>query len=142
MPLAGCLGGVAWLFCRARPTPHTLRLRTRRTLPSGGAHDKQQHKRLSKPYSCVFLGSQLAAIISGPLAAGLLSINAGGVPGWRWLFIVEGLASVVLGGLLALLLPAAPLSTWWLPEAEREALHLAVRACVCCSSLRKRGREG
>ena len=37
-------------------------------------------------------------VISGPIASGLLLADgAGGLKGWQWLFIIEGLPTIVLG---------------------------------------------
>lgn len=45
----------------------------------------------------------------------------------QWLFIVEGIPSVILGMVTYWLLPSHPLwDAWMLTPAEREALHLRV----------------
>jgi ACS family tartrate transporter-like MFS transporter len=57
-------------------------------------------------------GAPLAAILGGPAAAALLSLNGiWGVPGWRWLFFLEGLPSIGLG--IA--------AIWWLTERPQVA---------------------
>lgn len=44
------------------------------------------------------LANVLSVVVAAPLAAGLMSMNGlGGLRGWQWLFIVEGLPSVLLG---------------------------------------------
>ena len=49
-----------------------------------------------------------SAVIGGPLAGLLLNLNWLGVPGWRWLFILEGIPAI-LGGIVTLLcLPGTP----------------------------------
>ena len=38
-------------------------------------------------------------VLGAPLAAGFLALDGvGGIAGWRWLFILEGCPSVLLGG--------------------------------------------
>jgi hypothetical protein len=39
----------------------------------------------------------LSVVFAAPLAAGLMTIRAGGLKGWQWLFIIEGIPSVLLG---------------------------------------------
>jgi hypothetical protein len=49
--------------------------------------------------------------------------------GWQWLFIIEGVPSVLLGGAILTWLPSTPLTAWMLSAEERELLHRK----VCCS---------
>ena len=61
-----------------------------------------------------------SAVIGGPLAGLLLNLNWLGVPGWRWLFILEGIPAI-LGGIVTLLcLPDWPRDARWLSPDERE----------------------
>jgi hypothetical protein len=46
----------------------------------------------------------------------------------QWLFIIEGLPSVVLGAVMLLLLPSGPLTAWMLTPKERLFLHNKVRS--------------
>jgi hypothetical protein len=36
-------------------------------------------------------------MFAAPLAAGIMRIDAAGLKGWQWLFILEGIPSVILG---------------------------------------------
>ena len=39
-----------------------------------------------------------AQVISGPIASALLLADgAGGLKGWQWLFLIEGIPTIVLG---------------------------------------------
>lgn len=53
--------------------------------------------------------------------------GVGGLASWRWIFILEGIATVVLSSLIFVFLPNDPQSSKWLTEAERDAI-LANRA--------------
>ena len=39
----------------------------------------------------------IAYIVGGPLAGWILGIHWLGIPGWRWLFLLEGLPAIVMG---------------------------------------------
>ncbi|EXJ82472.1 hypothetical protein A1O3_06285 [Capronia epimyces CBS 606.96] len=71
----------------------------------------------------MYCGSTIANGFGGLLAAGVLSglDGAGGLQGWRWLFIIEGAGTVVAGILALLLLPDYPRSGQrkWLSEQEQ-----------------------
>jgi len=67
-----------------------------------------------------------AAIISGAfggLLAGVITQYmdmVGGVRGWKWLFILEGLATVVVAVTAIFLLPDFPSNTKWLSPIQKE----------------------
>src|SRR5882672_4370336 len=68
----------------------------------------------------------VAGIIGGPLSGFLLSLDgAGGLAGWQWLFVLEGLPAVVLGVIVLWVLPERPSDVSWLTRltsGERRAL--------------------
>ena len=71
----------------------------------------------------IFLsGSALASVISGPLSGALLQIEGGGFHGWQWMFIIEGLASIVLCLVVWFRLDSHPRDAKWLSDSERKAL--------------------
>lgn len=87
-------------------------------------------KELALRYAVLYSGLVLATAFSGLLAAGIFAglENKQGLAGWRWLFIIEGLVSLVFGLLAFFLLPdfveSETGSTKWLfTEYER---HIAV----------------
>ncbi|GBF93030.1 hypothetical protein Rsub_05641 [Raphidocelis subcapitata] len=95
--------------------------------------------RLAKPYSAIFVGGQLSLIVSAPLSAALLTLDGvRGLDGWRWLLLIEGLPSILLGLAIWAALPADPLSAWWLPAEQREALHQAVHGAEMADEARVR----
>jgi ACS family tartrate transporter-like MFS transporter len=64
-----------------------------------------------------------AGIVGGPLSGALLGLDGtGGLAGWQWLFLLEGIPSVVLGVVVLRLLTERPGEAAWLPEEERRAL--------------------
>ena len=62
----------------------------------------------------------LSAVVGGPMSGALLqSQNVGGLSGWQWLFVAEGLPAVVLGIAVFLFLPDKPASANWLTQSEK-----------------------
>lgn len=75
----------------------------------------------------IFLaGSAIASILSGPLSGALLQIEGLGLRGWQWMFLIEGLASVALSGLVWSRLDSRPGDAGWLDPGERDALREAI----------------
>ena len=65
----------------------------------------------------------VAGIVGGPVSGALLSLDGvGGLAGWQWLFVVEGLPAVVLGVLVLRVLPEQHSDARWLTSDERRAL--------------------
>ncbi|KAK0937614.1 hypothetical protein LTR29_010836 [Friedmanniomyces endolithicus] len=65
----------------------------------------------------------LAGILSGLLAFGIHYMNGiGGLAGWRWLFLIEGLPVLVSGVVTSLILPDYPDTASFLSEEDRQLL--------------------
>lgn len=68
-------------------------------------------------------GTAIAGVIGGPLSSALLVLDGvGGLQGWQWLFIVEGLPAVILAPIVWRRLDKGPATAHWLTEAERRWL--------------------
>ncbi|KAJ4220983.1 hypothetical protein NW759_007053 [Fusarium solani] len=63
-----------------------------------------------KRFSIYFAGSMAAAALGGLIAFGVIGNlhGHGGLSGWRWLFIIEGLMSFCSGVLFILFIPRSP----------------------------------
>ncbi|KAI9043582.1 putative MFS transporter [Aspergillus affinis] len=83
-------------------------------------------KDLATRLACFYCASALSGAFSGLLAAGIAQMNGvGGYEGWRWIFILEGLATVCLGCASFFLLIDSPrLSGRWLDPDEIRFLEL------------------
>ncbi|KAF2806977.1 MFS general substrate transporter [Mytilinidion resinicola] len=70
----------------------------------------------------IFFGSALlAAAFSGLISYGVFQINDPQVQGWKFLFIIEGAMTVLIGTAAFWWLPATPSTAWFLTPAERAA---------------------
>jgi sugar phosphate permease len=75
--------------------------------------------------SLFILMTPISAIIGSPLAAAVLTWGQRvfGIAGWRALFLVEGLMTVVVSVLIFCFLPNRPRDARWLDVQEREAIE-------------------
>ena len=73
-----------------------------------------------------YVSSAASGAFSGLLAAAIAQMDSlGGYRGWRWIFIVEGIVSVLFGVASFFLLPDSPaLSSRWLTPDEQRYLDL------------------
>ncbi|KAH7159544.1 major facilitator superfamily domain-containing protein [Dactylonectria estremocensis] len=66
-------------------------------------------RELSKRVSVFFFGMFGGNAISPILASGILKLdNARGIRGWQWLFLLEGLFTIIVSFILLLFLPGSP----------------------------------
>ncbi|GAB7553889.1 MFS transporter [Novosphingobium sp. 11B] len=70
----------------------------------------------------------VAGVVVGPVSGLILETlhDFGGLPGWQWLFIIEGTPAVLLGIACMKRLDAGPASALWLTPAERDRLAAIV----------------
>jgi sugar phosphate permease len=61
-------------------------------------------------------------LIGQPISGLLLDVDWGGLPGWRWTFIVQGLAPIVAGIVTFFYLPNRPRDARWLMPDEKDWL--------------------
>lgn len=64
----------------------------------------------------------LSTAIGAPIGGFFLSLNAFGMDGWQWMFLVLGSITIVLGIFLFVWLTDHPENADWLPAQERSAL--------------------
>lgn len=77
-------------------------------------------------YSWVHAATLVASVIGGPLAAAVLAMEGlGGLAGWRWLFIIEGILPIIAGVWVAFI-PASPAQAKFLTPEERAKIAGAV----------------
>ncbi|MCW5557250.1 MAG: MFS transporter [Verrucomicrobiae bacterium] len=72
--------------------------------------------------------AMLAWIVGGPVSGLVLRLDGlGGLQGWQWLFLLEGLPSVVLGLVVLACLVDRPSQARWLTGEERDWLERELR---------------
>jgi D-galactonate transporter len=72
----------------------------------------------------------IAGVVGGPIA-GFIMANTSGIGGyanWQWLFLLEGLPSILSGVLVLLYLPEKPANAKWLSASEKLAVTKALEA--------------
>ncbi|KAK7696827.1 hypothetical protein SLS64_014158 [Diaporthe eres] len=84
-----------------------------------------KRKELAARVTLVYTASIFATGMNGLLAAPLFRTMRGklGLSGWRWLYIIFGVISVVISALSFFILPDEPLKTKWLTPEERRLAH-------------------
>ncbi|KIW06366.1 uncharacterized protein PV09_02824 [Verruconis gallopava] len=82
-------------------------------------------KEIATRLSILYSGNIFATAFSGLIAAATFSTidGAHGIRGWQWLFIIEGVLTFGMAIIGLVLLPDAPLKTWWLNHEERQLAH-------------------
>lgn len=75
-------------------------------------------------------GMPITGVLGGPLSGLIMSgmEGRGGMHGWQWLFLVEGLPTVLLGFVLYRMLPDKPASAPWLNDAEKRLVQSVLDA--------------
>lgn len=81
-----------------------------------------------------FMGAiPLSAVLGSPLAGWILGHAWGGIQGWRWVFIVEGLPAIVLGVAAFFFLTDWPWQATWLTREQRQWVAQTLQQENCAS---------
>jgi len=64
----------------------------------------------------------IATVFGLPISGLLLHLNWFGWPGWRWIFILQGVLPIIAGVVTLFVLPNRPEDATWLREDERKSL--------------------
>jgi ACS family tartrate transporter-like MFS transporter len=78
----------------------------------------------ARAVALLMVASPLVGILGGPLSGALLEFmdRRGGLAGWQWLFLLEGLPAVLLGVVTLFYLTDRPEQAGWLTPEERSWL--------------------
>ncbi|KAK4678856.1 hypothetical protein QC764_310620 [Podospora pseudoanserina] len=85
---------------------------------------EEQARRVSYLFVC----AALSGAFGGLLAYVLLKMDGiGGYAGWRWVYIIEGIFSILIGLLIWFGLPNDPTNAYFLNEREREMMQIRAK---------------
>ncbi len=74
-------------------------------------------------------GIPLSTVIGAPLSSQLLKMSGiAGLPGWQWMFLLEGLPAVAIGILVFFLLPDRPRDAKFLSPEQKQWLEATLAA--------------
>lgn len=97
---------------------------------------------LQRRFNIFFTGSILAGSFSGLLAYGISFMDGtAGYAGWRWMFILEGLFTVVVGAASKFLVPDWPEKAAFLDEGEKRLLIARLTADVADAKMNRLDRR-
>ena len=85
----------------------------------------------AKVVALFFLAVPVSTVVGSPISTLLIQYGDGALgfdAGWRFMFFVEGLPSVLVGFLVLLLLPDRPSKARWLSGEEQQALENKIAA--------------
>jgi len=86
-------------------------------------------KEIATRIAILYTGNIAATAFAGLIAAGVFHgmDDLAGIAGWKWLFILQGLITAIIGVAGWFILPNMPLDTWWLNEEERQLAYNRVK---------------
>ncbi|PYS72553.1 MAG: MFS transporter [Acidobacteria bacterium] len=76
----------------------------------------------AKAVALLMTAVPVSNIIGSPISGLLMKVNWLGMPGWRWMFILEGAPAIILGIITLFYLTDWPQQAKWLPEDEKRWL--------------------
>jgi MFS transporter, ACS family, tartrate transporter len=77
----------------------------------------------------LLLGVPVSSVVGGPISGALLGLDQiGGLSGWQWMFIIEGVPSAILGFVMLRLLADWPATATWLTPEQRTAVEQRIAA--------------
>lgn len=72
----------------------------------------------------IYTAPALALMLGNPLGGALMQLGGiGGLHGWQWMFMIEGIPSIIVGVVLFFKLPERPRNARWLSKQEIDVLE-------------------
>ncbi|HEF4773866.1 TPA: MFS transporter [Burkholderia multivorans] len=84
--------------------------------------------RRARVIALILMASVAAGFVTGPVSGVILKSlhEAGGLEGWQWMFVLEGLPTMIAAGFVFVLLPDRPEHAAWLDDAEKAQIREAL----------------
>ncbi len=73
--------------------------------------------------SAFMVALPVSNVIGSPVSTALLSVEAQGLHGWQWMFLIEGIPAVLCGFAVLLFMRDGPAKASWLSDAEKQWLQ-------------------
>ncbi|KAK3704718.1 hypothetical protein LTR37_013692 [Vermiconidia calcicola] len=84
--------------------------------------------------SYLFVASALSGAVGGLIALGILYMDGvSGVAGWRWLYIVEGIITMVFAGMTIFLVPGHWSTAYFLNDSDKAIMRVREEAMAAYS---------
>lgn len=78
-----------------------------------------------KRIAVLYISIALSGAVGGLFAYGIQTMGKQhGLEAWRWLFIIEGTISLVIGAICWVSLPTSPETAWFLNDAEKNTMSM------------------
>jgi MFS family permease len=88
----------------------------------------------------IYTAPCIAIVLGSPAGGALMELDGvGGLHGWQWMFLVEGLVTIAVGALVWFALPNRPTDAKWLSQDEAAALTERAVGGDAPSATRMRG---
>lgn len=82
------------------------------------------HEHRGRANATFLMGAIIANIVGNPIAGLLVGMHGlGGLHGWQWLFLMEGIPSIIVAVCILFLLPNRPTQAKWLQKDDAENLE-------------------
>jgi MFS family permease len=82
----------------------------------------------AKATALFMTSTALSGVVGGPVADALMQVSGGGLVGWQWMFLLEGIPSALLGICIIFILSDRPEQARWLTDEEKRVLARRLEA--------------